>query len=331
MDFLCLNSDNKQLVIPEISIELITKGFHTFQDNMASSSKQFGNLMNNSEFAGELLKFKKEYLIDIIITRKVPEGVNVTPGLRKFIEENSEENLGEPANICPDPNNDNLQSKSSPNNLYKGDRTPQLMELEIGYLKRALNTLEQMVSDKNLIIELLKGNQLNLKTLSLNDKGDVAVVNKQVLGLTNVPDKKEKQNRSQQLSDHKRKELTSNKSIEKEVNAEKQKKGSKYPVVQGTAKSSSFSGAPKYAWIHVGRAGLETDENSVEKHLKLKFPDKKFIVAALPQRDGATSRSFKVGGSLDIVDQLYKSENWPENISIKRYHFFRNRDETQKK
>ncbi|KAL3288025.1 hypothetical protein HHI36_002477 [Cryptolaemus montrouzieri] len=48
-----------------------------------------------------------------------------------------------------------------------------------------------------------------------------------------------------------------------------------------------------------------------------------FIVEQLAEREGANCRPLKVGVDLEILDDLYKGENWPENITIRRFQFFR--------
>lgn len=43
-------------------------------------------MASNADLANELTKLKKEYLVDIILTGKIPSGVIVTSELRCFIE-----------------------------------------------------------------------------------------------------------------------------------------------------------------------------------------------------------------------------------------------------
>ncbi|KAL3269617.1 hypothetical protein HHI36_008681, partial [Cryptolaemus montrouzieri] len=86
-----------------------------------------------------------------------------------------------------------------------------------------------------------------------------------------------------------------------------------------TEQSSSFTAVPKQIWVHVERAGLNITEDIVRNHLEKKFPTRKFTIRGLPIREDARSRSFSVGTDPDLMEDLYKGENWPCNITIKRF------------
>lgn len=94
-------------------------------------------------------------------------------------------------------------------------------------------------------------------------------------------------------------------------------------IVRGSSTPTSFASAEKQAWLSVGNVNLAANESHIQDHLKSKFPGRKFSVEALPVREEAKSRTFKVGADFEILDELYKSENWPKNIKIRRYRFFR--------
>lgn len=75
------------------------------------------------------------------------------------------------------------------------------------------------------------------------------------------------------------------------------------------------------AWIYVGlgRASLETTEDTVLKHLENKFPNERFSVEKLPQKETAKSRAFKVGANMEMIEQLYRGENWPRDTTVRRF------------
>ncbi|KAL3288246.1 hypothetical protein HHI36_002695 [Cryptolaemus montrouzieri] len=58
------------------------------------------------------------------------------------------------------------------------------------------------------------------------------------------------------------------------------------------------------------------------EHLKSKFPYIRSHVDKLPERENANSSSLKVGADLDLMEELNKSENWPINMTIRRFKFF---------
>ncbi|XP_045464834.1 uncharacterized protein LOC123674052 [Harmonia axyridis] len=82
-------------------------------------------------------------------------------------------------------------------------------------------------------------------------------------------------------------------------------------IVKGTrvdnGKKMAFSSAKQKVWIHIGKI----------------FPGHSFSIEALTPKNESNSISFKVGGDMKLIDELYKSENWPEGITVRRYKFFR--------
>ena len=79
----------------------------------------------------------------------------------------------------------------------------------------------------------------------------------------------------------------------------------------------------KRAWLYVGKVKPDTTPVQVETYLKEKYPGYEFQVTALPKREEASSVSFKVGADSELMEQLYKSDNWPAEMVIKKFNFFR--------
>ncbi|KAJ3655462.1 hypothetical protein Zmor_004561 [Zophobas morio] len=91
--------------------------------------------------------------------------------------------------------------------------------------------------------------------------------------------------------------------------------------------TSSFSAAARRrrAWIYVGRTHTNTTPEDIEKYLQERFSNHNFIVEPLPRREDATSAAFKVGADFLLLDQIYKEENWPRNVIVKKFEFFRHK------
>lgn len=97
-------------------------------------------------------------------------------------------------------------------------------------------------------------------------------------------------------------------------------------IIKGTRtinNENSFVGVKPKVWIHLGKVKLKTSEEEIKSHLKLIFPGRSFIVEAMQTRNGAHSMAFKIGGDMDLKDELYNSENWPSGVTVRRFTFFR--------
>lgn len=90
-------------------------------------------------------------------------------------------------------------------------------------------------------------------------------------------------------------------------------------IIEGTMSAASFQGRERKAWIWVGRVSVGTEEVRVLEHLQERFPGRAFSVEKLPFRDGAYSCAFKVGADLSLMDELYKAENWPRGVSVRKF------------
>lgn len=119
-------------------------------------------------------------------------------------------------------------------------------------------------------------------------------------------------------------------SVQKSSSVRDVNKKSRPEIVKGTGKSDGevqeFCSSRPKIWLHVGRVSPNTTEESIMKHLNRTFPNRPFTVEAQPTNANSESISFKVGGDVDLQEDLYKSHNWPEGVTIRRFTFFRKRN-----
>lgn len=93
----------------------------------------------------------------------------------------------------------------------------------------------------------------------------------------------------------------------------------------------TFSSAKRRVWIHIGKVEVNTSEEMIKSHLHKLFPNRLFVIEQQKISEGANSTSFKVGGDMDLMNELYNSENWPSGVTIRRFGFFRqNRQQNRK-
>nr|CAI5861326.1 unnamed protein product [Callosobruchus analis] len=86
------------------------------------------------------------------------------------------------------------------------------------------------------------------------------------------------------------------------------------------SESSSFQAEEEKIWIHVDRCKAGVQGEAVKKFLEKTFPGKLFTVDLL-RREGCPS--FKVGAPYDLKEQIFLECNWPKNIIMKPFKFFR--------
>ncbi|CAH0561686.1 unnamed protein product [Brassicogethes aeneus] len=130
-----------------------------------------------------------------------------------------------------------------------------------------------------------------------------------------------------------RSQINENKPNTNENNAQKeQKEKNKYTKnnsnnnsskkVVGSATETAFQSAPRKASFHVGRASLNTSVENISNHFSKKFNRNEFLVEKCPSREGAKSVSFKVESTFSLLEEMYKSENWPAGITVRKYRLF---------
>lgn len=97
----------------------------------------------------------------------------------------------------------------------------------------------------------------------------------------------------------------------------------------GTGGSSGgFAAAGRRLWLYVGRClGTVTCED-VDAWMGSKWPGHTFDISRLISK--GKNASFRVGVDAELQDEVYKSECWPKDVVIKRYRFFRSRNDASR-
>lgn len=263
-------------------------------------------MARNSEFQVELSKLKKEYLIEIILSRKLPSGAVISSELQKFIEDSACGSSSE-IHIKPKHNQENISEKQTLESELK------LAKQEIGYLHKLNRNLEKTVSDKDLIINLLTSKQQKQHIQSTSpaegEVADMTELSEVHAPEQNIQKKDDSTVRSQKPIKHRA----------RNVNQKTEKK-----EIRGIDQSqASFGSVPKRTWLYVGRVAESVDEAQIENHLKMKFPEGQFQVESLEKNEHSTGKSFKVGANIELLEELYEPNIWPQGIIVKQFRFFR--------
>lgn len=94
--------------------------------------------------------------------------------------------------------------------------------------------------------------------------------------------------------------------------------------IVGTSKDqSSELAAARRIWVYVGRCRSDLTVEQLTSYLQSQSPGKHFEVEKLITK--GRNSAFKVGTDFELKDAIYSPSYWPENILIKRFHFFRTR------
>lgn len=281
------------------------------------------------EIYSELNKLRKEYLVEIIITKKVPQNANVSEQVRNYIE----------------------QSETTANCTIKvnsSDVSPK-QQLELEVTKVELRAAKELVTEKEKVIlyqkeviDLIKANNsvrsvksevvcTNNNSVSQAALGsDVAkqtnnsrvagnANNQQRVVTRNTDATKNTKNDNPSTSTVGVRKPNGNKIDNSISTTDKRTIGTKK---DNDNESLDFRAAARRAWLHVARVNKETTADKVKQYLQNKFKQD-FVVENLPVRDDANSISFKVGADIELLDQLLDANTWPENIVVRRFRFFR--------
>ncbi|KAJ3662022.1 hypothetical protein Zmor_006390 [Zophobas morio] len=211
----------------------------------------------------------------------------------------------------------------------------EFVKRENSTLNKLNSHLEQRITDQETIIRLLHV-QVNLTTASVPS---TKITNNQ----HKVIDKRKKKETDKYISNQNEdtsKKRPSTKIVNRlkttvnDSDEQNQKKyvvnGKKSITNKGTySNNNSFAGVTKRAWLHLGKVQLNTTAEQVQNYLQTTFPNKQFIVEQLPTRENANSISFKIGADYSLAE-LQNEENWPENVMVRRYSFFREKSTTDK-
>lgn len=207
--------------------------------------------------------------------------------------------------------------------------------VEIGNMNKLLEEKSKMIEELQDKIKFMK-KYINI--LERNDKGSPTPSIREVckphknFKLSNsniiqtVPDEIEISNRN--TADRASKHPIQNKTedVNKLGRISRTPKGRKITGTRSKPeddKQKTFTGLKQRIWLHVGRVELNTTPEMIKKHLSQLFPGRSFVIEQQNMREGATSMSFKVGGEVDLKEELYDCNNWPSGVTIRRFDFFR--------
>ena len=285
----------------------------------------------------ELNKLKKSDIISLIIHQELPAYVNNNNVLIDF-----EKTLSESALVISRTrsNDDSIEYSDAMEDATEDHenliKTCEFVKRENSTLNKLNSHLEKRITDQETIIRLLHV-QVNLTTASVPS---TKITNNQ----HKVIDKRKKKETDKYISNQNEdtsKKRPSTKIVNRlkttvnDSDEQNQKKyvvnGKKSITNKGTySNNNSFAGVTKRAWLHLGKVQLNTTAEQVQNYLQTTFPNKQFIVEQLPTRENANSISFKIGADYSLLEELQNEENWPENVTVRRYSFFREKSRTDK-
>lgn len=270
------------------------------------------------EFYSELNKLTKNKLIEIIFHRGLPDGVTICEKVKNHIVDSTGDGSLDATGKIPHP--------ILENNIHyvKLKSDMEVVKVKLESANQHVSSLQEIIIHQKSIIELQKSimdvnkndKAINLNALANNPKISSSKTSKSMnVDIVNISSSKT----SKPADVSRQKEELARTSSESQGEGNTHRKH----IIKGTESTSTFEGAKRMAWIYVGRASLETTEDTVLKHLENKFPNKRFSVEKLPQKETAKSRAFKVGANMEMIEQLYRGENWPRDTTVRRFRFFR--------
>ncbi|CAH0559374.1 unnamed protein product [Brassicogethes aeneus] len=275
-------------------------------------------MATSSEFSAELLKLKKDQLVEIILNKCIPSAISVSEELRRYVETNENGEISKSVKV-------NLENNIP---FIKLENELKTTKIELECFKTIISTLKTTVSDKELIINLLQNNkQTNPVRTDFsvadavtkfpnqgNQQTDTNQTYSSVANASKIDSNQRKQNQITNSSGNQEKP-------QETINNNKKK------VVGSNEDKKVFKSAPRKAFIHLGRVDLNTTSDDIKNHVVSTFKTNDFKIEPCPVREGAKSISFKIETDSSIVKELYLSENWPKGVLINKYRFFRNQTE----
>ncbi|XP_045460873.1 uncharacterized protein LOC123671201 [Harmonia axyridis] len=157
----------------------------------------------------------------------------------------------------------------------------EILKTKLDASSEKTSCLMEVIENQKCIIELQKSMMNVNKTNTREMKGDVAVTTENSEILSGKPRK------MRQAEEKCRMPNTG----ETQVSKSDLRRES---IIMGTESSTTFVSSQRKAWIYVGRANVDTKEETVHSYLKSKFPTRQFTVEKLPQRENAHSSSFRI-------------------------------------
>lgn len=287
----------------------------------------------------ELDKLRKCDLIDIIIKRRVPNELKISDSVRKYIEENE-------ATEFYDSESETIVN--SPNDLTYRLKIEQLKcelkctKIESECLKRINKELESKISDKDLIISLIKNNK-DVYTVPLggetsehdkpaehNKKStkkeepkyvqkissqDVSSAIREAHRSVTIRDQSENPPKEKwKTSSYKKQEISP---IGEKRNQQTKPRSNAPLIGSNIDENCPVRVAPKKAFLHVYRLHPEMTIEEVKKFLQANFPEVE--VEKLNSLHPKLYSSFKVTIDERNFDKAWNPNVWPAGAWINRF------------
>lgn len=97
----------------------------------------------------------------------------------------------------------------------------------------------------------------------------------------------------------------------------------KIQLVKGVSEpTSKIQGVQKYGYVYVGHIKGNVQEDIMQEHLQVNWPNCSFHVKKLETK--GSNSSFKVSLELNNKQLLFDDSKWPSGVIVKDYVFFRN-------
>lgn len=269
-------------------------------------------------FSAELNKFNKSQLIDIIIRKMVPEGVQVSEELQKCI-------LSPP--MGPEVEESDTISFKNKEEAQNYKEISDSLQRELNVSAKLIHQLEERVNDQKLIISLLKtdqfSNEIHNKNNKQTEKENSSKIrqyegNNQGEKKLSVPDKRHMEKRDifqRQISV--RTEKSDNKLDDDkwEIPRYRRRTNRREKRVYGKATDIEFKGVVKYKDYHFYRLPPNFQVNDLVDHLKSKnINDIKCEKMNSKYPDEYSS--YKVSVAWKYEKEFTNPNIWPEYVSI---------------
>lgn len=254
-------------------------------------------------------KLNKDELIHIILNKELPQGVRVPEAVEQQLEVVLH---GECAGGC---------ENNSPN---KAEVKLADLQQKTALLERLVNQMEERIGEQKLLISMLSNSTVPSQVST--DKTVKILKSFHSENASSLANNK-----------YSRKSLCENNIIESapvtENTTRNTEHGTKKPpvIIRGSApvpsvelkpsgfSDNSFAAAARRAYLYVGNVNINATEESLVAYLKSKYPEKEFVVEALPVRDNAQSKSFKLVCDFTLLESLNSPESWSNGIIVKRF------------
>lgn len=286
----------------------------------------------------ELLKFKKNELIDLLMFKKVPTHLQENLVIRNLVEKCYV--LGESA-----VESDKFYEASS--EMANGGICPRITCVEnrcaVQHLKeqiqlssKVITQMEKTISSQDITISLLRSSSNYTQPLNKGITPSIENTTKSSIESTNmeVTDMIAGSAAKKRISSdrpaigrgsdscnggNKRGPLSTvqnNMTVQSKVNKHTT------AVIRGTAGgvSGDILGAEETVWLHVGRVKGSIEVDTMQNYLKRSWPQLDIICYKLQCR--GTNSSFRIGIKKGCESEVLCEARWPSGVTIKEYRFF---------